>query len=197
MGSGRCGGGAPRPLARYRCVGHSSHPARHERRRIGGGGCLGDRSISRHVPDTIPPPTARRARRGAGVETSRHPGRRPCAGRGSSHTPAASGHSCGRHVHQPRRRNRHGQCRVFGGVVGKVPKTGKYGAGVAYSRKGAKCGRRCHCRGRPDAADGSASHSQVARLSLMPDSGRSFVPRGQMWSSTLTSEHMARVTIPT
>ena len=85
------------------------------------------------------------------VVARRHPG---AGGRGGD-APAAARDRAGRHVRQPRGRNRDGQRPVFARGLGPAPQAGADGVGAADPRSGAERQRRGHRRRRPD---GQAQH---------------------------------------
>ena len=148
-----------------------AHPvvARHDRTGAGRRGRVGHRhftgQLSHPVPAGGPRRHRRRARRPAAGGARRNPG---AGGRGGDASAAARDRA-GRHVHQPRGRNRDGQHPVLARGVGAAPQAGADGVGAADPRSGAERQRRGHRRRRPDGqASACGCHPEAATSARTP-----------------------------
>ena len=149
VGRGRGRHATSRPAAGSGVVIAYPLAARHDRTRVGRSRRVGDRHLIRQLSHPVPAREPRRARRRSRGQAAGGARRDPGAGGRGGDAPAAARDGAGRHVHQPRGRDRDGQCPVFARSLEPAPQAGADGVGAADPRSGAERHRRGHRRRRP------------------------------------------------
>ncbi len=141
LGRRRGGPGAAGPAARHRGRRPPADAARNGRRGGRDGAGVGDWHVGRQLSHPVRPVVFGFPRRHSGRPTG-HCGRQnQGAGRWGSHPPAAAGHRRRDHLHQPGRRDRHGQRGLLARLVEALPPSGPRQSGTARTRKLGKGGR--------------------------------------------------------